>query len=173
MIYQPFVSLLIVAIIVLLGSIFFQLTKGYTEKQGKIRLENSRKQLNILNDAVGSFVNIKLYKLQSFFSSLFAKPNYLFNTSVKKIKILKSIPKIWFEFLIIVSMSITILILYKNNIEAENILVVLGVFAAAAYRILPSITKILSSLQSLKYNVASVENILSIILEEEKEIIKI
>ena len=84
LIYQPFVSLLIVAIIVLLGSIFFQLTKGYTEKQGKIRLENSRKQLNILNDAVGSFVNIKLYKLQSFFSSLFAKPNYLFNTSVKK-----------------------------------------------------------------------------------------
>ena len=52
-------------------------------------------------------------------------------------------------------MSVTILILYKNNIEVENILVVLGVFAAAAYRILPSITKILSSLQSLKYNVAS------------------
>ena len=69
LIYQPFVSLLIVAIIVLLGSIFFQLTKGYTQKQGKIRLENSRKQLNILSDAVGSFVNIKLYKLQSFFSS--------------------------------------------------------------------------------------------------------
>ena len=169
LIYQPLVSLLIVAIIVLLGSIFFQLTKGYTQKQGKIRLENSRKQLNILSDAVGSFVNIKLYKLQSFFLSLFAKPNYLFNTSVKKIKILKSIPKIWFEFLIIISMSVTILILYKNNIEVENILVVLGVFAAAAYRILPSITKILSSLQSLKYNVASVENILSIILEEEKK----
>lgn len=168
LIYQPFVSLFIVAIIVLLGSIFFQLTKGYTERQGKIRLENSRKQLNILNDAIGSFVNIKLYKLQSFFLSLFSKPNYLFNTSIKKIKILKSIPKIWFEFLIVLSMSITILILHKNNTEGENILVILGVFAAAAYRILPSITKILSSLQSLKYNVATVENILSILSDQNK-----
>ena len=52
-------------------------------------------------------------------------------------------------------MSVAVLILFKSEVDGENVLIVLGVFAAAAYRILPSITKILSSVQSLKYNFIS------------------
>lgn len=164
--YQPLASLTIISIIIILGSIFYFLTKSYTQRQGEIRLINNKKQLSILNDAVGSFVNIKLYKLQNFFVELFSKPNLLLNQSRKKINILKSLPKIWFEFLIVISMSISVLILFKSEIDGENVLIVLGVFAAAAYRILPSITKILSSLQSLKYNFVSVDNIIQFVNNE-------
>ncbi len=162
-IYKPVASLTIISIIVILGSLFYLFTKGYTQRQGKIRLINSKKQLSILNDAIGSFVNIKLYKLQNFFLDLFSKPNLLLNQSRKKINILKNLPKIWFEFLIVISMSVAVLILFKSEVDGENVLIVLGVFAAAAYRILPSITKILSSLQSLKYNFVSVDNIIQFI----------
>ena len=64
------------------------------------------------------------------------------------------------------SHGISVLILFKSEIDGENVLIVLGVFAAAAYRILPSITKILSSLQSLKYNFVSVDNIIQFVNNE-------
>lgn len=160
--YQTTASLTIISILVVLGTAFHLVTKSYIQKQGEIRLTNNQKQISILNDAVGSFVNIKLYKLQDFFVELFAKPNLKLNQSRKRTNILKTLPKIWFEFLIVVSMSIAILILFKGIYNGKEIIIVLSVFAAAAYRILPSITKILSSLQSLKYNRVSVDNIIQL-----------
>ena len=68
-------------------------------------------------------------------------------------------PKLWLEFMIIsVLIGITLLLLFQNT-ELNKILFSIGVFSAAAFRILPSINRIINCLQTIRNNLSSINNI--------------
>ena len=62
----------------------------------------------------------------------------------------------WLEFF---SSQSLILILLINNEDLTSISFSIGVIAATAFRILPSVNRIINSLQSLKNDFSAIENI--------------
>ena len=50
-----------------------------------------------------------------------------------------------------------ILILISNGVNTTEVITILGVFVAAAFRMIPSINRIIAALQNLKYYSSSVE----------------
>ena len=117
----------------------------------QLRLKNYIESFNLIKE-IKIFGNENFFKKKNYkLTSDFLHNDFLF-------RFLKSIPRILFEFALIVIFIIIIMINLKYN---DNILIleILGVFAASAYRLMPSAVRILGSLQVTKYALPSLENI--------------
>ena len=79
------------------------------------------------------------------------------------------LPRFWLELVTIIGLSILLIVMTVQNKPVNNIIPIIGVFGAAAFRIIPSINRILGSLQRLRFDLPLV----NIIHKELTETIKI
>jgi ATP-binding cassette, subfamily B, bacterial PglK len=110
--------------------------------------------LNINKNLIQSFSGIKDLILNS--AELFFHGKYkreLRNRSRVYIKqlTLMQFPKLYIEFLAIFCMTSLIIMMVLINRPIESFLPTVGIFLAAAFRALPSVNKILGSLQNIKF----------------------
>ena len=86
----------------------------------------------------------------------------MFQIDIKKLffatrnkNILSAIPKHLFEVIAIFSLAFLVIYLLEGGKKYGEIIILLGLFSAAAFRIFPSIVSIVSSLQSIQFNLPS------------------
>lgn len=79
--------------------------------------------------------------------------------SDKRQGFLQEVLRTWFEVLAVLGVAILILVLIIQGNEVSTIFVVLGIFAAAAFRLMPSITRIIGSIQSFRYSLPVLETL--------------
>ena len=112
----------------------------------------------VINKLQNGFNLSKIIKI--FFKN--KKFNLLFQIDIKKLffatrnkNILSAIPKHLFEVIAIFSLAFLVIYLLEGGKKYGEIIILLGLFSAAAFRIFPSIVSIVSSLQSIQFNLPS------------------
>jgi len=73
--------------------------------------------------------------------------------------LMQQLPRLWIEMLTVSSLSGLVLIVILQDREVSDSIPILGLFALAAFRIQPSITRILLSLQALTFSSAAVASV--------------
>lgn len=167
---EPLGALIVGGLFSILALFYYQLTRKKVKFWGETRQEiDGRLYLKVLE----SFSGIKELKLLNK-ENIFIE-DYIKNIS-KKAKIssnqvtLSQLPRIYFEIITVITMVILISsLLYLGN-ESNEIITILGVFVVAAFRIIPSFNKILSSTQNLKFYEPSINKISSELFKEDKSI---
>lgn len=156
---EPKGALAIGTIFGLLALIFLQLSKKKLKVWGDTREVLDRKILKTLTDSLSGIKEVKLFHKETYFLDALKKNNF------KKVKILTNyqtlsqIPRFYLELITIIGMVGLILVLLYNGVKTTQIVTLLGIFVAAAFRMIPSINRILSALQNIKYYGATVNKI--------------
>ncbi|MDA9631035.1 ATP-binding cassette domain-containing protein, partial [Flavobacteriaceae bacterium] len=70
---------------------------------------------------------------------------------------LRQVPRYYLELLSVFTLIFFVFIMLSQNKNVDNVIITLGVFVAATFRILPSINRILGSLQHIKYYKSSID----------------
>ena len=148
---EPLGALFISLIMAFSAFILHYLTKKKIINWGKKR---QLADLNINKNLIQSFSGIKdliLNSAEFFFQDKYKKE--LRDRSKVYIKqlTLMQFPKLYIEFLAIFCMSSLIILMVLINRPLESFLPTVGIFLAAAFRALPSVNKILGSLQNIKF----------------------
>ena len=155
-ILNPLESLIIISSLLIFLLIFYNMFKKRYLDYGIIRNENDTKRYQVLEETFGSIKDIILKNKKNFFLKRFKKHNDASVFSSKKVMIFQSFPRFIFELLVIISfVLITIYLTYNNQII--SILPTLGLFAAISFRAIPSINKIFSCLNNIKYASRSID----------------
>ena len=74
--------------------------------------------------------------------------------------ILAAMPRLFLEFIVILGLIILVLILFVDQKDQETSAVVLGIYAVAIFRLLPSINRILGAVQKLRFALPSLDVVL-------------
>ena len=154
------ISAIFSSIFILVSVFFFYLvTKDHLLKWGEERHKLMYYVLKQIQQGLQGIKDIKILGRESFFVDQYGKSKKEYYSKLFKSEFIKSLPKLWLEFLILFTLvGITLILIYQNA-DLNKIFFSLGVLAAAAFRILPSINKIINCLQSLKNNSTSIENL--------------
>tara|TARA_B110001452_G_scaffold211781_1_gene182318 strand:- start:798 stop:2537 length:1740 start_codon:yes stop_codon:yes gene_type:complete len=134
-------------------------------------LANKRIKLEALRfqSVFQGFNGIKEILVQNkkdFFLESFFEKNLILNKINRKTGFLSQIPNLGLEFFtIIIFCSITI-VLTNTTKDNDTLIIILGIYTAAIFKILPSISRIIVSLQSIIYSKPSIE-ILKDVLKDE------
>ena len=108
-------------------------------------------------------------QLKKIIDIFYSKSNDLFKVSFK-MHFINKLPKIWFEMIAVIILTFIIFFLYITQSDISNIMATIGIFLITSIRVMPSINRILTSLQNLKYSEAALDSLL-IGLENSNEFI--
>ena len=157
------------------GYIFNKYNKGRNKKWGYQRQLNERVRLKNLQEAFGGAKDLKILNKQDEFSKIF----HLYDSAIGKldrnVQFLVQLPRVGVELLLVIIFSLFI-IFYSDdqNTRLISLVPTLAIFATAAFRLMPSFIRIISSFQLVNGGLAAI-NLLSTEkskIEKSSEIIK-
>lgn len=165
-----FITLLIVNLKLTIFFIFISLfvylvfnifTKKILLKAGESNQKKQAELIKIMKETYSSFKEIYLYNLQPYFNSIFKNASNLLSLGISKNIFYGNIPRVLIEsvFLIFIISSLAFMI----NLKTSSLIITFGTFGFAAIRLIPSLTKILVSLSSIKFGNSSCEVIIGLL----------
>jgi ABC-type multidrug transport system fused ATPase/permease subunit len=131
--------------------LFHTFTKNKLSKWGSERQisdENSYKQLT---QAFGGIKDVILLNKKEYFLKNFDFHNSKKTRIIAKQNTLQLIPRMYLELLAILVMSVLISISVIQNKSIEEIFPILTIFVASAFRLIPSLNKIMGTIQVFRY----------------------
>ena len=151
-IYEWQASLITIFLMSFVGFVILRLTNERLKKWGRQRSFHSALALKQLQQSFSSIREIILNKLEHIFLNKYHYHNLENAFAGKQRDTITQLPRLIME-LIGVSVFL-LLIIFLTNIgrEISEIFVITGVFFFASTRLLPSISKIAQSIQSIKFN---------------------
>ena len=170
-----FESLVLVSIILFLLSIQFKMTlfamvtisilmfsyqklfSKILEKWGSQRKKFSIKTLKSLNEIFGGIKTIKIFNVEKIFSNIFMGNVNSFSSISAKHNAFTNYPKIVLETIVIIIISVSLIFLNYYSIEMKSMIPFFGVFAAATFRLLPSINKLMLHFNNISFYQKSID----------------
>ncbi len=157
---QPVTAGISIIILILIGFLIFYFTKNIISEFGRKRVVYDGSRLKHLQQSFNSIKDLKIFGKEDVFEKYYKKDN---SGSLKIMlyqNMLKSIPQYLIEFTAVLLISaILIVLIYSSNAKPEEFVPILALFAAAAFRMMPSANRILTSFQQIRFAMPSVEMI--------------
>jgi ABC-type bacteriocin/lantibiotic exporter with double-glycine peptidase domain len=139
-------------VIILFGYIIYKFFKNKLNDLGSKRLFYENKKIQAVNETFKLFKEIKVYKKESLFTEIFLSANNKFNNMIAGLHHIQILPRIVTETLGILALLLFIYFLINTGEDNLEIVAVLAIYVAVMARSLPSINRIVTAFQSLKFN---------------------
>ena len=152
---QPLGTGIIIFFFLIFSSFFYLLTKNKILKWGKERQENESMIIKTLQNGFSGIKDIKIFGVEKKFENYFKEFNNKVADSVRKLIITQQLPRMGLELLAVISFIIVATFLYYSNGSFKSSIPTLGLFAASAFRIMPSINRIINSAQNMRFSLPS------------------
>jgi ABC-type bacteriocin/lantibiotic exporter with double-glycine peptidase domain len=173
LIYNPLLLVLLMGTLGVSGLLFYLAYRRYFYIKGK---EDDRLQEGILRDViamVGGIIDWRLLNKQEFVVSKIAEKIKKSNQLNVELELAKGLPNLLIEITALVSILVIFIYTSLQSSEPRFWVNILAVYALAAFRIMPSIKRILSYLSRIKifeYTISEIENLRSLQQNDNKNL---
>jgi len=166
-IYDPLLGLTVYFVSILLIFYFSKFISSKVQSLGKIVALNNNNRIKNITEAYRSFDLIKMYNFQESFIEVYKQHTKRITDAGFLNMFYAKLPKSIFELFIFLFLFTLILVLYfsKNN---DLLISYLSILAVSVYKIIPSLNKISSSLQSIQYFAAPFSELVRLLNTEVK-----
>jgi len=141
---------------VFVGFLVFTYTKKKLYSIGSIRVQAERERVSIIQGIYNLFKEVKIYKAEEYFLKQYDQPNHEVAESHAMENYIRPISKYTYEVLTIFFIYIFVDFYYGSQFFYENLILIL----AALFRLFPSFSKIITSLQQIVIHKKSIDGIL-------------
>jgi ABC-type multidrug transport system fused ATPase/permease subunit len=135
---------------------FNYITRARVTHWGVARQYHERLRNQHMYQGLGGIKDVKLIGRESHFLARFQLHNAQWAKVVGSQAILQQLPRLWLELVAVLALALLVLSMLGQGVDTNMIVPTLGLFAAAAFRLIPSFNRILSGVQSIRYSLPSV-----------------
>lgn len=154
---EPFGTLIIIVFLGLSAGIFQRFTSKRLLRWGQDYQYHEGMRLQHLQQGLGGVKDVKLLGRENDFIDKF----YIHNQGSARVsqrqQALQLLPRLWIEMLAVMGMAgLVMIMIYRGN-SLELVMTTLGLFAAAAFRMIPSLNRIMAAAQGVRYAQPAIE----------------
>lgn len=132
--------------------ILFKISKSRAALWGETRQDKERLRIKSAQQGFGGVKDIKLYGRENIFESWYAKETHSSLEAGRKQSILQNIPRISLEFIAVCSLcALVLFVTLSAGAGAANMIAIIGLFAAAAFKLLPTVARLVQSSQAMVF----------------------
>lgn len=149
-------TLKVILLLLILSFLFYYVFKKKIFNYGKLKQKISSEFLKDILQSINGYKDIKIYNKEKFFLDRFSiSSKNLAKISTKQVFIY-SLSRYSIELILIIVISTFIFYSINTNKDLDSIFLTIGIYAAAAFRVIPSLNKIIGSAQRLESSKPSV-----------------
>jgi ABC-type multidrug transport system fused ATPase/permease subunit len=146
------------AVVITLGGaalVFYKFTQNTVASLGIARQKHEVLRLQHLQQGLGGIKDVKLLGREDDFLNQYKKHSEQSANSGQRVTALTQLPRLWIELLAMIGLASIVLIMVAQGKSMNVIAPTLGLFTAAAFRLMPSVNRVLSYTQSIRYGLAT------------------
>lgn len=140
-----------------LSILFLQFTKRKLSAWGSIRESLDSQISKIVLEGLGGIKDLLILDKTDFFKEDYSIKNLLKARLLANHGTVSQIPRFYLELISIIGLVSFIILLLLQGKDPLSLVAILGVFVAATFRMIPSLNRIISATQSLKYYKSSLD----------------
>lgn len=156
---EPLGAVFVGGSLALAGYVFYRLTRERILRWGSARQHHEGQRLQCLQQGLGGVRDVKLLGREQQFVAAYETHNSANAAVGKRQSIITALPRLWLEVLTVAGLAGLVLAMIYQGKPVEAIVPTLGLFAAAAFRLMPSANKVLNALQNLRYNLPVIDTL--------------
>jgi ABC-type multidrug transport system fused ATPase/permease subunit len=149
---EPIGAIALILFLGLSAFLFHHITKHRLLKWGEIRQKCQGIANQHLLQGLGGAKEVKVLGKEEYFYTEFTIQNQKYAKVMSKMTTLSLSPRFYLELLAVIGMAGLIFILTYQNNSPEFIIPILGIFVSAAFRMIPSVNRIMNSVQTIRFS---------------------
>ena len=170
MIYLNFIETLIIFSLLTTISIFhFYFVKKKLLKLGEERIFNSSKIIQIVNQSVSLIKEIQILNKISQVTNKFKSYQKKNANILVYDEIVSFLPGVYFELLAVLSICLVLFFSILNGMDISTTITKVGVFAAIAFKLMPVLKRVLSTINNILHHAPSLNIIFNDIIYKDEE----
>tara|TARA_A100001015_G_C14993604_1_gene715146 strand:- start:854 stop:2023 length:1170 start_codon:yes stop_codon:yes gene_type:complete len=139
------------------STIFYLFIRNYIDKWGQARQIHQGRKIQYIQQGIGAIKDIKILNRESNFINRFSYHNQRIGIISMLENFTTKAPRLWLEMIAVMSFAFLVIILVLKDFDSSSLITTLGLFAGAAFRSLPSINRIMGSLQGIKFSAPAIK----------------
>ena len=157
LLFEPLGALIVVSVLGTAAWGFHRITRKRIARWGEARQHHEGLRIQHLQQGLGGAKDVKLLGREIGFLEQYRAHNAQSARVGQLQATLQQLPRLWLELLSVGGLAILVIIMLAQSLALEAILPTLGLFAAAAFRIMPSLNRVLGAVQSLRYGLPVID----------------
>ncbi|MBL1293406.1 MAG: ABC transporter ATP-binding protein [Thiotrichales bacterium] len=167
---EPLGALIVVSVLGTAAWGFHQFTRDHITRWGAARQYHEGLRIQHLQQGLGGVKDVKLLGREAEFLEQYHEHN-VHGARVGQLQTtLQQLPRLWLELLAVSGLAILVISMLAQNRALDAILPTLGLFAAAAFRLMPSVNRVLGAVQALRYGLAGIDTLYKEVMLDKSEI---
>ncbi|URR35325.1 ABC transporter ATP-binding protein/permease [Thermosynechococcus sp. HN-54] len=162
---NPFVSIIVITVLGVLSFLFFRFFREKLKQVGAQRVHYAQKVVQSINQGLGGIKEVKVLGREQVFLDVYEQNLIEDRRANFFLNFINQLPRSYFETLAVIAIILIIILTLIQRGSMTQVLPLISLFAAAAFRLLPSATRLMVSLNSVIFYSASVDIIYDDILE--------
>lgn len=156
---EPWGALLALGILAVPAWMFHRFTNRRITQWGQARQMHEGMRIQHLQQGLGGAKEVKLLGRERDFLSEYERHTSAVARVQARQQTLQQFPRLGFEFFAVCGLAVLVMAMVEQGKPVESLLPTLGLFAAAAFRILPSANRVVSALQNVRYGLPVIDTL--------------
>ena len=159
LLYEPIGAISSISFLGFFGYIIYKSIQSQTKKLGSLRRFHDEFKFLFLQQGFHAIKDIKVKNKENSFIKQFSYHNNESTQNEFKYSFIQTLPRLFLEWLLVIGIVLLISIIFIQKQDLVGILPILGLFLVAALRLMPSITRIMNSIQTIKFGEAVIDSL--------------
>ncbi len=164
---EPLGAVVVVGTLGVASWAFHGLTRRRILHWGEARLAHNESSIQQLQQGLGGVKEVQLLGREAEFVAQFRDHVIPFANANQHQTTLRALPKLWLELLAVGGLAALVAVMVAKGRPLDTLLPTVGLFAAAAFRLMPSANRVLGAVQGIRYLVPVVGTLYSEVQEVE------
>lgn len=158
---EPLGALLVVFSVGAAGVGFHRFTRGRIVRWGEARQHHEGLRIQHLQQGLGGAKDVILLGREDEFLDQYRVHNAGSARIGRRHTTLQALPRLILELMAVTGLAVLVLVMVLQGKSVETLLPTLGLFAAAAFRLMPSVNRVLAAVQSMRFSMPVVDTLSS------------
>jgi ABC-type multidrug transport system fused ATPase/permease subunit len=137
--------------------LFHQLTTRHLLRWGTARQHHEQLQMQLLQQGLGGVKELLLFGREASCLDAYQRHNISSTKAISRHQLLQQLPRLGLELLAVCALAGLVIVMLASGRPIESLLPILGLFAAAAFRLLPSANRMINAIQTIRYALPAVK----------------
>lgn len=151
---SPVATVTVIVVVGSLATVFFFQTRERILRWGKDRMYHDGLRIQHLQQGLSGAKEIKLLGREELFIDRFSEHSRAFERIIRRESLMQQMPRFWIELFGVVGIVLLVAVLVAQKRDIASIVPLLGLFGAAAFRLIPSVNRMVTAFQELNFGTA-------------------
>ncbi|GAB4284183.1 MAG: ABC transporter ATP-binding protein [Oscillatoriaceae cyanobacterium] len=153
---EPVTFLMAGGVIGLATASFYRVVRLKLSQLGKYREYHQGQGIQTINQGLGGIKEAKVLGREQFFLNVYHHHNIASSRTFQYFDVVRQLPRFFIETIAVVGLMLILVSILAQGRDLSDVIPTLSLFAASAFRLMPSINRILNSVTAMRFSSSSV-----------------